>query len=44
LTCDELAASLNEGRHASRKIKRAKILVAAEEGFSDEVDRGNLER
>jgi transposase len=34
---DQLAALLSGGRHASRKLKRAQILVAADEGFSDEV-------
>jgi transposase len=39
---DQLAALLSGGRHASRKIKRAQILVAADEGFSDEVIAATL--
>ena len=34
---DQLQFLLSGGRHASRKLKRAQILVAADEGFSDEV-------
>jgi hypothetical protein len=32
----ELEALLNGGRHASRKLKRAQILLAADAGGSDE--------
>jgi hypothetical protein len=39
---DQLAALLSGGRRASRKIKRAQILVAADEGFSDEVIAATL--
>jgi transposase len=39
---DQLAALLSGGRHASRKIKRAQILVASDEGFSDEVIAATL--
>ena len=34
---DELKALLAGGRHAARKIKRAQILLAADEGVTDEV-------
>src|SRR6202012_1169985 len=33
----QLAALLNGGKHAARKIKRAQILLAADAGVSDEV-------
>src|SRR5476649_1440120 len=33
---DQLDALLSGGRHATRKIKRAQILVAANDGLSDE--------
>lgn len=39
---DQLAALLSGGCHRSRKIKRAQILVAADEGFSDEVIAATL--
>ncbi|MFK4821901.1 IS630 family transposase [Ochrobactrum quorumnocens] len=39
---DQLAALLSGGRHASRKIKRAQILGAADEGFSDELIAATL--
>jgi transposase len=39
---DQLAALLSRGRHAARKIKRAQILIAADEGHSDEVISANL--
>ncbi|AUW47170.1 hypothetical protein CUJ84_pRLN3000028 (plasmid) [Rhizobium leguminosarum] len=39
---DQLAALLSGGCHRSRKIKRAQILVAANEGFSDEVIAATL--
>ena len=34
---EQLQALLSGGRHASRKIKRAQILLAADEGVTDEV-------
>src|SRR3954470_2458010 len=34
--CTQLAALLNGGTHAVRKIKRAQILLAADAGVSDE--------
>ena len=34
---EELKALLAGGRHAARKIKRAQILLAADEGVTDEV-------
>ena len=33
----QLAALLNGGKHAARKIKRAQILLAADGGVSDEM-------
>lgn len=33
---EELRALLNGGKHAVRKIKRARVLLAADEGLSDE--------
>lgn len=38
----ELAALLNGGKHAARKIKRAQILLAADAGVSDEVIASSL--
>src|SRR5260370_36569310 len=39
---DQLDALLSGGRHATRKIKRAQILVAANDGLSDEVIAATL--
>ena len=39
---DQLDALLSGGRHATRKIKRAQILVAANDGLSDKVIAGTL--
>ena len=39
---DHLDALLSGGRHATRKIKRAQILVAANDGLSDEVIAATL--
>ena len=39
---DQLAALLSGGRHAARKIKRAQILLAANDGVSDEVIAATL--
>jgi transposase len=38
----QLTALLNGGRHASRKVKRAQILLAADAGVSDEVIASSL--
>ncbi len=39
---DQLDALLSGGRHATRKIKRAQILVAASDGLSDEAIAATL--
>ena len=39
---DQLDALLSGGRHATRKIKRAQILVAANDGLSDEAIAATL--
>src|SRR6202521_1051484 len=39
---DQLDALLSGGRHATRKIKRAQILMAANDGLSDEVIAATL--
>ena len=39
---DQLAALLSGGRHAARKIKRAQILLAANDGVSDEAIAATL--
>jgi transposase-like protein len=39
---DQLDALLSGGRHATRKIKRAQILLAANDGVSDEVIAATL--
>ena len=39
---DQLEALLSGGRHAARKIKRAQILLAANDGVSDEVIAATL--
>ena len=39
---DQLDALLSGGRHATRKIKRAQILLAANDGGSDEVIAATL--
>lgn len=36
IECTELRALLSGGKHASRKLKRAQILLAADAGTSDE--------
>lgn len=39
---DQLDALLSGGRHATRKIKRAQILLATNDGVSDEVIAATL--
>ncbi|MGY4281075.1 transposase [Bradyrhizobium sp. LM2.7] len=38
----ELKALLSDGKHASRKLKRAQILLAADAGASDEEIAGSV--
>ena len=39
---DELLALLSRGKHPSRKLKRAQILLAADAGISDEDIAANV--